>query len=265
MHHGHHPRAVFARAAIAPALVLLGALCLSEPTQTRHQEANALGRQTWRKNLEALGAFFKQRAIHGPATFVFLSAAMPRTGHSMFFFYTDVLGFLPRSVALVSAVSHCWAVVGMFAYYMFLSSCRLRILFPGIIVTVALLTALPIVMILRANIALGLGDVWFIPFDDGLTSAALEVMILAVMTLSARQCPSQLEGTVCATLMATYNTGLFCGLHLSGHLTGSILGLNQHNLAALWVAKLATSFLQLVPLFFLTLLPNVSAGIGNDA
>ena len=167
--------------------------------------------------------FFTKRAIRGPVLFVVLAAAMPRAPHAMFFFYTTVLEFRPTSVALASVVPHCWAVAGMVAYYGVFSGLDLRMLFLTVGVVVSVITTLPLIMITRVTIALGISDAWFIPMDDGLAAAALEVMVLPISALCARSCPQHLEGTVLATIMAAYHFGLFCSGQLGGLLTAKVV------------------------------------------
>uniref|UniRef100_A0A7S4UY87 Uncharacterized protein n=1 Tax=Alexandrium monilatum TaxID=311494 RepID=A0A7S4UY87_9DINO len=94
------------------------------------------------------------------------------------------------------------------------------------------------------------------PFDDGLAAAALEVALLPILARCARSCPERVEGTACAVLMAAYHLGLFCSAHLSSALTGRVLGIARGQLSLLWVARVVTSLLQLLPLLLLGLLPG---------
>eukprot|EP00927_Polykrikos_kofoidii_P078784 TRINITY_DN75598_c0_g1_i1.p1 TRINITY_DN75598_c0_g1~~TRINITY_DN75598_c0_g1_i1.p1 ORF type:complete len:576 (-),score=78.16 TRINITY_DN75598_c0_g1_i1:109-1836(-) len=282
MNRGSHPHTIFARAAIAPALALVAALYLPD-LQSNHQSAGhaaqtsvaaeqsgrpvAIKRTTsLREELLVLSDFLCRIDVCGPALFVCICAATPRTGNAMFFFYTEVLFFRPHSVAALAAASHVWALIGFAAYGCFCQIRQvlpLRAIFQGVWITATMLTCLQVIMLVRANLGWGFADAFFILFDDGMTAAALEVMLLPVMAVTARACPPHLESTVCATIFAAYNTALFCSVQLGGTLCSRVFGVSGgFGLEKLGFARLVMSMLQLAPLFWLSLVPEeVCVGI----
>jgi len=216
-----------------------------------------------RRNALALWGAVKERGILLPAAFLFVWQATPSAGSAMFYFYTNGLGFSPEfmgRVALAGAVSN---LAGIGVYNRFLRGVPLRRIFLWTAVTGAALSSTQLLLVTRANAALGLSDQLFVLGDSVVLTVLGQLSFMPVLVLAARVCPEGVEATLFATLMSLLNSGSFAGTALGSVFTKG-LGVTADNFDNLAPLVALCCALQLLPLPLLGLIPEDLESVGGD-
>ena len=140
-------------------------------------------------------------------------------------------------------------------------------MFAGVGVAGALVGMTQLLLVSRANRALGIPDDVFVLGDTTILTVLGEISFMPVLVLAARICPEGVEATLFATLMSILNTGGVLGSALGALLT-RLMGVTSDNYDNLFQLVLLCNVLTLVPLAFIRLIPEDmgegKAGKGKD-
>merc|ERR1711920_410066 len=114
---------------------------------------------------------------------------------------------------------------------------------------------LPLLLVTRANLALGIPDQLFVLGDDVIQTVAGELAHMPILVLAARVCPPGVEATLFAFLMAVLNLSSFVAGFAGSALTDffHVTDSDFSNLAALTVV---CNFSGLLPLALLGFVPE---------
>lgn len=204
-------RMIFAITAIAPGLVAIAAIFMHEPVRQRptgflHQVRLLV------KALSTTNAAMGQTyPLWRPMLFMLIFSSGPTSASAMFYFYTEKLHFDPEFIAAMNMTATGFAVVGILVYQGFLSEAR----YTSVLLVASLLAiffgALPIVLVTRYNLVIGIPDDWFMISDQAMTGAIGQVAQFPLLVLGARICPPGVEGTLYALLMSIMNLGAVIG------------------------------------------------------
>lgn len=105
---------VFIITAMIPLTLSLISLTLKERPKLPNENSRT-------DNISLVFKFLKQPQIMRPLIFIFLFMATPSTGSSMFYFYTNVLGFHPEFLGELRLLSSFATLSGIFIYNRWLS------------------------------------------------------------------------------------------------------------------------------------------------
>jgi BT1 family len=114
---------------------------------------------------------------------------------------------------------------------------------------------LDLVLVLRLNLKLGMPDYFFAVIDEGVSQMVNRLKWMPILVLSAKLCPSGIEGTFFALVMSIENVGLLTSSWLGGLLL-HVLRVTRSEFNDLWKAILIRNLMRLLPLLFLFLVPK---------
>lgn len=182
-----------------------------------------------------------------PSAFIFLWQAMPNADSALFFFQTNVLHFGPEFLGRVRLASSAAALAGLWIYNTTLRELPLKtILLYATLVSVPLGLS-QVLLVTRANVALGISDQLFALTDSAVLAAFGQVAFMPTLVLAARLCPPGVEGTLFAALMSLYNASGATSNELGAFLTAS-LGVTETNFDNLALLVVICNLSSLLPL-----------------
>ncbi len=246
-------RTVFAITALFPLIVSLVAWWISE--------SKVEGASEWtvvRGQIGQLKTAITQRAIWLPTAFLFLWQATPTADAAFFFFSTNELGFQPEFLGRVRLVTSIASLVGIWLFQRFLRSVPFRVIFGWTTVISSLLGMTMLLLVTHANRAIGIDDYWFSLGDSLILTVMGQLAYMPVLVLAARLCPPGVEATLFALLMSVTNLAGLVSYEL-GALLMHGLGITDSDFTQLWLLVIITNLSTLLPLPFLSWLPDAEA------
>jgi folate/biopterin transporter len=255
-------RQIFAGTALMPLLVASLAGFIAE----RRVDQGGWGKfgTVARQHLTALWVAFRHRGVYLPVLFVFLWQSTPNSDAAMFFFNTNVLHFGPEFLGRVRLASAFAALGGLWLYQRFLKDTDIKKLMLGATLVGVPLGLTQLVLVTRANVALGISDQLFSLTDGAVLAALGQVAFMPTLVLSARLCPPGVEGTLFAALMSIYNASGATSNAVGGLLTNA-LGITDTDFSNLWKLVLMCSLSSLIPLPLLGFIDEAKAPIEGDS
>ena len=266
------PRPVLAAMAAFPLLVALAAGFIREvphcppplatPGSARLSglpaKLAAIGAQA-----RALLATLLRPDILGPAAFIWAYHASPSAGQALFFFYSEPasaggLGFSPEFIGRIQLLDGVASLAGMWAFNAYLRRVPLRTIFVWIIWASAAAGGTQLVLVTRANLALGLSDKLFVAGDSVLLTALGRIALMPCLVLAARICPPGVEGSLFAALMSLSNAGGGAGELIGAALTAK-LGVKAGNFGGLPILVGICALASLLPLALMGLVGKAGA------
>eukprot|EP00741_Cyanophora_paradoxa_P007354 tig00001126_g7114.t1 len=213
---------------------------------------------TLREQLGRLRGALTEPTIWRSTVFIFLVAGTPSCDTAMLYFFTNKLGFQndKEFFGRQNLVTNVASIAGIFVFQRYLRNVRLRavILWTSLLGT--LLQLLPIVVVTRANLALGLNDKIFVLGSTGINAVCGQISFMPILVLAAKVCPRGIEGTLFAFLMSCMNTAGLVSAYLGAFFT-SYLGVSPTDFDRLWVLVLICSLSTALPLALLkTFVPD---------
>lgn len=152
-------------------------------------------------------------ALWRPMLFMVLFSMGPNSGTAMFYFFTEKLGFNPQFISYMNMISTLFALIGVILYQKYFSDVAHRtILCYGMLLTVSF-AMLPILVVTRVNLQMGIPDQIFMLSDKAITAAVSRIGHIPVLIMGAQLCPPGIEGTLYATMMSMLNFGAMLAEH----------------------------------------------------
>jgi folate/biopterin transporter len=175
----------------------------------------------------ALAATLARPDIAGPALFIWAYHASPSAGQALFFFYSEPpasggLGFSPEFIGRIQLLDGLASLAGVAAFNAYLRRVPLRTIFVGVTWASAVAGLTQLVLVTRANLALGLSDKLFVAGDSVLLTALGRIALMPCLVLAARICPPGVEGALFAALMSLSNAGGGAGELIGAALTARL-------------------------------------------
>ena len=154
-------------------------------------------------------------ALWRPMLFMVLFSMGPNSGTAMFYFFTEKLGFNPQFISYMNMISTLFALIGVILYQKYFSDVPHRtILCYGMLLTVSF-ASLPILVVTRVNLQMGIPDQIFMLSDKAITAAVSRIGHIPVLIMGAQLCPPGIEGTLYALMMSMLNFGAMLGEHMT--------------------------------------------------
>mmetsp|Transcript_37888 Transcript_37888/g.33905 ORF Transcript_37888/g.33905 Transcript_37888/m.33905 type:complete len:131 (+) Transcript_37888:1006-1398(+) len=129
----------------------------------------------------------------------------------MFYFYTNKLNFNPEFLGELSLFSSLASVIGIYCFNKYLHDMSFKKVLVWTNVISVILGMTLLLLVTRANVALGIPDKLFCIGDSVVLTAIGEVSLMPVLVMACRICPKSIEGTMYALLMSTINFGGMMG------------------------------------------------------
>lgn len=154
-------------------------------------------------------------ALWRPMLFMVLFSMGPNSGTAMFYFFTEELGFNPQFVASMNMISTLFALIGVLLYQKYFSTVPHRVVLTyGMLISVSF-AMLPILVVTRVNLKMGIPDQVFMLSDKAVTATVSRIAHLPVLVMGAQLCPPGIEGTLYALMMSMLNLGAMIAEHNS--------------------------------------------------
>jgi folate/biopterin transporter len=230
---------IFFIAAFFPILIITSAFILQEElVQTEIKVKEQVG---------LISKFFLKKEIFVPVLFIFLFAAVPGCGDAMYFFYTNKLGFEPEFMGRLKFIYGIGTIIGMVLYNFWLKDFSFKKLLIYSTIVCMVINLAQVLLVCRVNRAIGIPDEAFAIACSFIVQITAELNIMPLLVLCCKVCPKNIEGSLYALLMSTWNFGLMASGQLGG-LMLMILGITDKNFENLWILVVVTSGLMVLPL-----------------
>ncbi|XP_073295701.1 probable folate-biopterin transporter 3 [Primulina huaijiensis] len=250
-------KGVFGILSIPAGLVILVGMIIQEPSirnisyKRVNQKFADAGMVMWTS--------LKCPVVWRPCLYMYLSLAVSLHIHEgMFYWYTDAKtgpSFSQEMVGSISAVGAVGSLLGVFLYQnAFRTHPFRRILFWAQLLYGAS-GMLDLILVSRINLQFGLPDYAVVVIDSAVSHMIGRLKWMPLLVLSSKLCPSGIEGTFFALLMAIDHVGSFTASWAGGLLLHS-LNVTRTTFDNLWVAILIRSVLRVLPITILFLIPG---------
>lgn len=149
----------------------------------------------------------KKPFIYKPILFILMFMMTPNSGSAMFFFYTNRLGFEPEFIGMMKLFGSAGQLLAILLYNQYLKGIPFKKFFIASTFVCVLCGMTMLVLVTRANVALGIPDKAFSLGDTAIIQIIGELNILPILVLACRLCPKKIEATMYAMIMSTLNLG----------------------------------------------------------
>ncbi|CAN6482238.1 unnamed protein product [Victoria cruziana] len=198
-------------------------------------------------------------AVWRPCLYMYLSLAVSLNIHEgMFYWYTDSKSgpnFSQEIIGFIYCIGAVGSLLGVLLYHNILKNYSFRSLLCWSQLLYGLSGMLDLALVLRLNLKYNMPDYLFVVIDEGVSQMINRIKWMPLLVLSAKLCPSGIEGTFFALLMSIDNIGVFSS-SWGGGLLLHILNVTRTEFSNLWVAIIVRNLLRLLPLLLLFLVPN---------
>jgi len=202
-------------------------------------------------------------ALWRPMLFMVLFSMGPNSGTAMFYFFTERLGFNPQFISYMNMISTLFALIGIVLYQKYFSDTPHRtILCYGMLLTVSF-AMLPILVVTRANISMGIPDEVFMLSDKAIIAAVSRIAHIPVLIMGAQLCPAGIEGTLYALMMSMLNFGGMLAEHNTAFLMW-ILGVKKGQYTNLPLLITCCCLFAILPLLLLNQLLPYGGDLPQD-
>ncbi|KAK8505433.1 hypothetical protein V6N13_045871 [Hibiscus sabdariffa] len=251
------PKGVFGLLTIPSALVFSVGIVLSEP-----HVPNFAYKEVSQKFIDAGKAMWttlKCPEVWRPCLYMYLSFALSlNINEGLFYWYTDSKdgpSFSQESIGYIFSIGAVGAILGAILYQNKLKDEPFRDLLFWIQLFYGLEGMLDLMLVLRINMKFGIPDYLFVMIGEAATQLIWRLKWMPLLVLTAKLCPSGIEGTFFALLMSIDNIGLLSS-SWGGGLLLHLLNVTRTKFENLWLAILIRNILRLSPLGILFLVPR---------
>lgn len=247
------PQGVFFLSAIGPICVVVISANIAEETYRAPGNQNLV--DTVVAQVRALAGVVVDPICWRPMLWIFLSNALPPSlGEAMFSFKTNELHFSKSFLGFISTVGSVTLLGTTALYNAYFRDMPFRSMFFRIQLASALVSLAEFVLVTRMNVALGVGDQFFIFGDEILSDVVARLKHMPSLVLCAKICPPGIEGTMFALLMSIYNFAWSVASY-GGSWLCNYLDISKSNFAGLGSAVLLRSVAKMLPLLLLFMVP----------
>uniref|UniRef100_A0A2N9IW86 Folate-biopterin transporter 3 n=1 Tax=Fagus sylvatica TaxID=28930 RepID=A0A2N9IW86_FAGSY len=235
---------VFGLLSIPPGLVILVGILLREPPV--HNFAYRRVGENLLDASKTMWTTLKCRDVWRPCLYMYLSLALGLNIYEgMFYWYTDAKGgpyFSQFQIYICQEPLGSVALLGS----PHRGELKLESWGHGL---------LDLVLVLRINLKIGVPDYFFVVMDAAISHIIGRLKWMPLLVLSSKLCPPGIEGTFFALIMAIDHVGMLTSTWAGGLLL-HVLRVTRTQFDNLWMAILIRSFLRLVPIGLLFLIPR---------
>ncbi|XP_021275745.1 probable folate-biopterin transporter 2 isoform X2 [Herrania umbratica] len=188
----------------------------------------------------------------------FLDAVSLDINEGLFYWYTDSKqgpSFSQETMGYIFSIGAVGAILGAILYQNVLKDHPFRDLLFWIQLFYGLAGMLDLMLVLRVNLKFRIPDYLFVVIGEAVSQMIARLKWMPLLVLSAKLCPSGIEGTFFALLMSIDNVGLLSS-SWGGGLLLHMLNVTRTEFDNLWLAILIRNILRLSPLGILFLVPR---------
>ncbi|EOY29308.1 Major facilitator superfamily protein isoform 3 [Theobroma cacao] len=248
------PKGVFGLLTIPAALVFSVGIVLAEPNMP-----NFAYKEKFLHAGKAMWTTLKCPEVWRPCLYMYLSFAVSlNINEGLFYWYTDSKqgpSFSQETIGYIFSIGAVGAILGAILYQNMLKDHPFRDLLFWIQLFYGLAGMLDLMLVLRVNLKFGIPDYLFVVIGEAVSQMIARLKWMPLLVLSAKLCPTGIEGTFFALLMSIDNVGLLSS-SWGGGLLLHMLNVTRTKFDNLWLAILIRNILRLSPLSILFLVPR---------
>ncbi|KAH9304609.1 hypothetical protein KI387_009013 [Taxus chinensis] len=238
-----------------PAILLLClGFILYEPRLTNYSQKQNLSEAT-----KSMWKAFKCPAVWKPSLYMYISLAMSlNIQEGKFYWYTDPKAgpaFSQEYVGIIFSIGSMGSLVGVLVYHKMLKDYSFHSLLFWAQLFLGISGMLDLIMVLRLNLKLGIPDYFFVIIDECSFHIITRIKWMPMLVLSAKLCPSGIEGSFFALLMSIDSIGIL-SCSWGGGMLLHLLNVTRTDFRNLWLAILITNIMRILPLVMLFLVPK---------
>jgi len=254
-------RSVFMLTAILPILVTVAALLIQDTSQVAVSPSSS-ALDDGKRQAQQLWDVVRKPEIFLPVLFLFSWQASPTSSSAMFYFVTNEIKLSPEFLGRTQLVGAISSLAGIVLYNRALSAIPIRSYLFWVNIIAVAIGLLPLLLVTRMNLALGIPDEVFVLGDDVIQTVAGELAHMPILVLAARVCPPGVEATLFAFLMAVLNLSSFFSSFVGAALT-NLLHVTESDFSNLAMLTLICNLSGLFPLALLGFVPESGASDAN--
>lgn len=182
-------------------------------------------------------------------------AMIPLLSGTMFFYHTQHLKINPSILGLAKVVGQLGLLLGSIIYDRFLKKFPVRKLLCSVQFLISACMLSDILLVKQLNIRLGISNEIFILGASAFAEAVAQFKILPFTVLFAQLCPAGCEGSLMALVMSAHCLASIMSGYLGVGLA-SFLRISSENYSQLPFGLFIQSMATLVPLIWISLIPN---------
>eukprot|EP01018_Ginkgo_biloba_P006737 Gb_09800 [translate_table: standard] len=230
---------------------------LNEPRLT-HNAHKQVFQNLWEAT-RSMWTALKCPEVWRPSLYMYISLAISlNIQEGKFYWYTDPKAgpaFSQEFVGVIFSIGSIGSLLGVLVYHKVLKEYSFRSLLFWAQLLFGVSGMLDLIMVLRLNLKLGIPDYFFIVIDESSSQVINRIKWMPMLVLSAKLCPSGIEGTFFALLMAIDNIGILSSSWGGGVLL-HLLNVTRTDFKNLWLAILIRNIMRVLPLVMLFLVPK---------
>ena len=230
---------VFLITAFFPLLTILAAFLLREEGQQQSLRVS--------DQLDLLYSVLRKKEVYLPILFIFLFCSVPTGGDAFFYYFTNELNFDPEFMGRMKLVYGVGSLLGMMIYNFALKDYSFKTLLVSTTLMCVAISLSQILLLTGYNKTIGVPNEIFVIFSSFVVQVVAELNLMPLLVLCCRICPKNIEGSLYALLMSTWNFGSMISGQL-GALLMVLLGINENEFGNLWILVIITSCLMVLPL-----------------
>lgn len=246
-------RWMFAIMAVIPAMSAAASLLGPKEPEMSDEAKNTT--ETFHAFAHKIISVLVEKHVWRSCIFLYAFFAVPSTSAAAYFYFTNHLKMGESVMAVVMTVAMGTWLGGVIFYNIFLREASIRKVLGWGTVLASIVTLFGILLYTGANKTLGIPNEAFVVTDTSMVTAVKTVAQLPLMTMMAILCPKGAEATLYSTFTGIMNLGQVTGGEF-GALLSLIFGITSHKFKLMWAVCLTAGCIQVVPLFFLWLLPS---------
>ena len=225
-------------------------------------------RRTIGKQLDDIWSTIQLQSVWLPMTFIYIYNVMQIPNVAWQSFLQLTLKFSPHFLGLSVCLGSLMTFVGVLTYKYYYFDATWRSIYIYSTLLCAFFSMLQILLIFGINRSVfGIGNYWFSMGDDVISAYIAGIQFLPVCIMYMGLCPSGSEGASYAILTTMGNIALNIANTLGNTLSGiwdvSNEALERGDMSGLWRLTTLTSFLSILPLLLIGLLPKNAAEQAN--
>jgi len=249
-------RPVFLATSALPLLVAVTAVIIDEP-KAQMKSGHSITLDDLLSQVTLVWKAIQKREILLPVLFIIAWQATPSSGSAMFYFFTNELHFSPELLGRSQLSGAIASLAGIMLYNKFFASMPIKDYLLKVNLAAVVVGLLPLLLVTRMNLSLGLPDQAFVIGDDVVQTVAGELAHMPILVLAARLCPAGVEATFFALLMSALNLSGLIASAVGAALT-DMLHVTDSNFNNLSWLVLLCNMSGLLPLLLLRFVPGSS-------
>nr|GMD05647.1 probable folate-biopterin transporter 3 [Ipomoea batatas] len=208
---------------------------------------------------KAMWIALKCKNVWRPCLYMYVSLALSLQIHEgMFYWYTEAKNgpfFSKEAVGAISSIGAVGSLLGILLYQNAFKHYPFHLVLFWAQLLYGASGLLDLILVSRANLRIGIPDYFVAVSDAAISHMITRLKWMPLLVLSTKLCPSGIEGTFFALLMSIDHIGSLTAAWAGG-LCLHVLHVTRTQFGNLWVAIVVRSFLRVVPVGLLFLVPR---------